>query len=87
MTEDLEKDSYVQAGKRFSKGGRYIGYGQGLSVRDYFATHVNISGMNVFETLALSGNKTPTVAELSKYAAEIKYIMADAMLVERNKND
>jgi hypothetical protein len=55
----------------------------GMSLRDYFATHVDISGMNLLETYTLRYGKGPSVLEISDYASKIKYVMADAMIKAR----
>lgn len=82
-----ENDDYVHPGKRLTQSGYTAGYGQGLSVRDYIATHIDIFGMNITKTFVLKHGRDPTVDELASYAAGIKYIMADAMLKERVKDD
>lgn len=60
---------------------------QGLRVIDYFAAHVDISGMNILSTYKIQKGEQPTVAELVRYAAEVKYILAEAMMKERKKYD
>ena len=40
--------------------------------------------MNIHETYCLKHDTDPTVLDLAKYAAELKYIMADAMIAARS---
>lgn len=56
---------------------------QGMSLRDWFAGKADVSWNAVLETLELRGEKNPTVQRMAEYRAEIKYVMADAMLAAR----
>lgn len=58
---------------------------EGMSLRDYFAIHADVPWNATMETLALRGNKTPTVREFVEYRAALKYEEADAMLAARKK--
>jgi hypothetical protein len=80
----LEQDGYAYPGQRIAQNGTPLGHGQGMTLRDYFAAHVNISGMNLYETYVLKYAKDPTVLEMASYAAKIKYITADAMIKARD---
>lgn len=71
---NLERDNYVHPGKRVSKSGVNIGFGQGMSLRDYFAGQV-LAGDGIGDGMTL------------KEAAEFCYKMADAMLEEREQRD
>jgi len=55
----------------------------GMSLRDWFAGQADVPWNAVIETLRLKGNISPTVAEMSAYRAELKYIEADAMIAAR----
>lgn len=59
----------------------------GMSLRDWFATHADVPWNAVLETLALRGNSRPTVSEMAAYRAELKYIEADAMLAARKAGE
>lgn len=55
----------------------------GMTLRDWFAGQADVPWNAVIETLALKGNKTPTVDDVLRYRAEVKYIAADAMIAAR----
>jgi len=55
----------------------------GMTLRDWFAGQADVPWNAVIETLAIKGNKAPTVNELLTYRAELKYIEADAMISAR----
>jgi len=56
---------------------------RGMTLRDYFAGQVDVSVYTPLTTFELEHSKKPTVIELAKFIAEIRYHGADAMLAER----
>lgn len=90
MDNETELDLYVYPGKRFAKNGLWLGDGQGMSLRDYFA----------IEALKGIGDWTPwpqgvsslqqgdpridlRTVEAQRARAAWAYSQADAMLAER----
>jgi hypothetical protein len=67
---DTERDNYVHPGQRYTKSGYTAGFGQGMSLRDYFAGQA-LAGLAQDESVT------------AKRAGEIAYEMADAMLEAR----
>jgi hypothetical protein len=57
----------------------------GMTLRDYAAIHADVSTGDFSEVYKNSQGRYPTVIELADYMAEIRYIMADAMLRARDK--
>lgn len=57
----------------------------GLTKREYFAAHADVSWNAVMSTLKLKGNAKPTVGEMMKARAQIKVLEADALILELNK--
>lgn len=57
----------------------------GMTLRDYFATHADVPWAAAAETFEIKHGHRPTVAELAGYVADIRHVMADAMLAERAK--
>lgn len=61
-----------------------LDYGEtGMDLRDYFAAHVDIPWDVVMEMWRLNEKGDPTVAKLLEYRAGLRYIEANAMMVER----
>jgi hypothetical protein len=56
---------------------------EGMTLRDWFAGQADVPWNAVLETLELRGEKNPTVQRMAEYRAEIKYVMADAMIAAR----
>ena len=61
---------------------------EGMTLRDYFATHSNI---DITELLAfyevLGKSQPPNLKGLCEDLAQVNYIYADAMIKERNKGE
>ena len=55
----------------------------GMTIRDWFAGQADVPWNAVIETLAMRGNKKPTVDDVLQYRAEVKYLEADAMIAAR----
>lgn len=58
----------------------------GMTLRDWFAGMTEVPWGAVIDGLRKIGNDAPTVGEVCKYRAQIKYIAADALLTEREKD-
>lgn len=57
----------------------------GMSLRDYFAAACDVKAYNPVDTFVTKHNRQPTIEELSQHLAFIRYTEADAMLIERAK--
>jgi len=57
--------------------------GPGMSMRDYLAAHADVPWTEVAITFIKKKGRDATVSELADYVAEIRYVMADAMLQAR----
>lgn len=60
--------------------------GYGMTLRDYFAAHVDISAYAAASTFEENEGRAPTITELAAYIAAIRFAEADAMLAERAKS-
>lgn len=66
--------------------GRYLQYASdGMSLRDYFAAHSNLTIADAVNWLAGIGNIKPTGLEIMQGLATMKFMYADSMIAERNK--
>ncbi|KQI67018.1 hypothetical protein AN189_17485 [Loktanella sp. 3ANDIMAR09] len=72
---DLEQDSYVFPGERFSQSGVIIGNGKGMTLRDWFAG----------QYIAGRFGGEPGIHLRPENAARDAYELADAMLAARAK--
>ena len=69
-----------------SGAGSAVGYpfpDQGMTLRDYFAAHTDVSVYTPIETFERANGRKPTIAELAMYIANIRTVEADAMLKAR----
>jgi hypothetical protein len=55
-----------------------------MTLRDYFAAHVDVSAYKPLQNLTATLGRAPTVMELSDHIANIRSIEADAMLKARD---
>ena len=55
-------------------------FSHGMTLRDYFAAHTDVSFYTPLENLTAQLQRKPTIGEMAKYIANIRYIEADAML-------
>lgn len=55
----------------------------GMTLRDYFAAHADVSIYTPLDNLTAKLNRKPTVGEMAEYIASIRTIEADAMLKAR----
>lgn len=53
---------------------------KGLTVRDYFAAHADVSVYAPLEAFERARGRRPTIGELAAYIAEIRVLEAEAML-------
>jgi len=77
-------------GPAFPVSDRHPEFGQvGMSLRDYFAAHVDVPWNAALDTIALKkeSDYKPTVGEILRYRAQLKILEADAMLDECNRKD
>lgn len=59
-------------------------YGEfGMTLRDYFAAHADVSIYRPLESLTDKLHRRPTNGEMAEYIASIRAIEADAMLKAR----
>ena len=56
---------------------------EGMTLRDYFAAHADVSIYTPLNNLTDKLNRKPTVGEMAEYIASIRTIEADAMLKAR----
>lgn len=56
---------------------------EGMTLRDYFAAQCEVMAYRPLETFKAEHGRQPTVTELAKYIAEIRFIEADAMIAAR----
>lgn len=57
----------------------------GISMRDYFASKVDLRPYGVLDSLESQIGHRATIGEVADYIAKIRYLEADAMLAEREK--
>jgi hypothetical protein len=57
----------------------------GMSLREYYASKCDVSLYKPLETIKATGVEKPTINELAEYIAAIRFIEADAMIVESTK--
>lgn len=55
----------------------------GMTLRDYFAAHTDVSVYTPIETFERANGRKPTIAELAMYIANIRTVEADAVLKAR----
>ena len=55
----------------------------GITMRDYFAAHADVSIYTPLENLTAQLHRKPTIGEMAEYIASIRSIEADAMLKAR----
>jgi len=67
--------------------GHMTGWSGGLTTRDYFAIHADVPWNAVIDTLAIRGESSRTVQRMAEYLAEVRYIMADAMIAARKAGE
>jgi hypothetical protein len=58
-------------------------YSLGMTLRDYFAAHADVSLYTPLENLTAQLHRKPTIGEMAEYIAGIRTIEADAMLKAR----
>jgi len=56
---------------------------KGMTLRDYFAAHADVSIYTPLENLTTQLHRKPTIGEMAEYIASIRSIEADAMLKAR----
>lgn len=79
---ELERDDYAYPGQRFTQSGFNVGYGQGMTLRDYFAGQVLVGGFTEFNSLA---DLEMPVEECVMVISGAAYAIADAMIAERKE--
>lgn len=57
----------------------------GMSLRDYFAVHIEFPVSEIVKTFEAHTGETPTYTQLAEAIAHLRYLLADAMLAERLK--
>lgn len=58
---------------------------EGMTLRDYFASKVDVSIYTPLEILATKLGRDPTVTEMAEYIAIIRFIESKAMLKAREQ--
>ena len=77
MTDKTESDLYVYPGKRVTQAGHDNGFGQGMTLRDHFASQV-LAGW-------ISSAVDHEVYLDPAHYADMSYEFADAMMARRKK--
>ena len=57
----------------------------GMTLLDYFAAHVDVSGYKVEAMIEQEIGRTPTVEEFAKWTSFLRYTEARLMMEEREK--
>jgi hypothetical protein len=57
----------------------------GMSLREYYASKCDVSLYKPLETIKATGIENPTIGELAEYIATIRFIEADAMIMESTR--
>lgn len=60
---------------------------QGKTLRDDFASKVNIPWDAAYHTLEKEFGREPTGKEIAEFRADYKYIEADAMIAEKRRTE
>ena len=74
--------AFPEAGLSGLPNGEFI-YGQsGMTLREYYAIHVDVSAYNPYDAFKLKYERLPTMLELAEYISQIRFLEADCMLKE-----
>jgi hypothetical protein len=67
--------------------GHYIQYAHdGMTLRQYYAAHCNLGVNDAVDWLVSTGNEIPTGLQIFEALAVLKFMYADAMILEQNKD-